>query len=828
MVEIVKDPELIKKFEESESQSIGVNVVTDPDIIKKFENEESKNKGILNSIKKAGISVYDFFDGTKRTEFPEVKEFGASQRVAANTTGVQYASILAGTALTPLMEEKINIIQEQIPDAQIVKDAFDNPMIIMPDGSPLYLNKPGASLEDFATLLSQTLQYLPGASWATQPSKSYFKKILQSGFAGGATSIAQDIAAKPFGAEGIDPAKAIMSTLVPAGFEGAISPAFRFTVKKIFGNPKFTEIVDGQIQLNTKGKKALSAAGIDSKEASSKEWINSFALNLSRGLDEETSAALAAAEEFGLQLAPPQAMGDDMGIAYLFQAANGKHGIEAQKVAKEFLEQQELSVGDITSNVLHKIVTGNQSLKEIEQESPNLYKAIIDRHTKSSENVNTAYNAINKDGVFTGNKSNIDLLNLNILKTIDENDMLINGAIDKELYPVAHKAFEIIKQFGNSTKRKEMIIFDNNPITFSNKTYRDFDKVYKQLQGLYKSNLSPADKKVLTLVKNEYDKFIDDSLTNSLFTRSDGTNATSLEIIKNASKLSKEHFDLFGSRNGKSFVDRTLSKILNDKDMTPEKTLDLIFNLNSINQRNNATEIIKRLKTVFGVSGDDFGDAAFSSDFTSLRKGFINKMIFNATGKSPGSNDVKFIPSKMVTDWEITLAKNPRLISELFNKKEIKQITEFVTQVKKTLKPKDLTSATVAADGIVANIQQTLRGLFGVAGFNVANIQGLLVSRSIFDNVSDAYGKKAALKLVEFRPNQSVLKSPLGKLVVEGPGQTATTVGTNINLGVPSDSGGRIPFVPANMLPGISYEQNQRKNIDPNYIATAKSLGLLD
>jgi len=835
MAKVITDESIIKQFEEAENESAGVDIVTDENIIKQFEELETQDKGVINAIKKAGISIYDFFDGTKRTEFPEVSEFGSSARVKDNTTTSQFSQITAGTAITPLLEEKINVIQSQMPDAQIVKDAYDNPMVILPDGSPLYINKPGASLEDFTTLVSQMIQYVPAARWATQTGKGLIKKIVQSGIGGGATSVAQDVAAMPFGAEGVDVPKAIISTLVPMGFEGAISPAFRFTAKKLFGNPKFTEIVDGQIQLNAKGRQAAKAANIDLSEPKSKRWIDSFGLSLSRNLDENTAAAIAAGDEYGIQFAPPQATGDDMGIAYLFQAADGKLGREAQVIAKDFLTSQDLKMGDITSTVLHKIVTGNTTLKEVGEEFPDLYKSIIERHTKSSENVSTAYNAINKDGVFTGSKSNINLLNLNILKSIDENDMLINGVIDKELYPVAHKAYDIIKNFTNSTKRKDMVVFGNVPITFSNKTYREFDKVYKQLQGLYKSNLSNADKKVLTLVKNEYDKFIDDSLTNGLFTRMDGTNSTTLEIIKNASKTSKEHFDLFGSHKGKSFADRTINKILNDKDMNPEKTLELLFNLNTIGKRGQSLEIVKRLKTVFGVSGDDFGDAAFSGDFMKLREGFVKRMIFNANKKV--GNDFRFSPEKFVDDFQKMQVQNPKLLTELFSKKEIQQLGKFVTEVKKTLRPKDLTSSTLVADGILANIQQTLRGVIGISGFNFAGIQGLLASRSAFDNVTDYYGKKAALKLVEFTGNTAVVTSPLLKAIRGGP-QALNTVQNIQNQQQPVGSEGRtnllgsIPGVgnTIKMLPEFAMQNNneQRQNISPEYIQYAKNLGLLD
>jgi|TARA_R110000824_G_C15215146_1_gene677050 hypothetical protein len=824
MVETVTNPETIKKFEEIESNLTDSNVVTDEETLRKFENLESQDKGILNALKKAGIATYDFFEGSKRTQFPEVKEFsGIGGAIPGkDMTAGQAAKIGAGFFFTPVQEEMINIIKAQIPGVEILKDAYNNPMIVMPDGKAFYLNKPGASMADFSMLLSQTLQYLPGASWALKPGRGTVNKILLSGVAGSATSYAQDVAAMQFGAKDTYPIKAAISALVPMGFEGAISPAFRVVVKKLFGNPKFTELVNGKIQLNTKGKQALKTAGIDLKDVESAQWIDSFALSLSRGVDPSTAAKVAGAEQYGIRLFPAQTSDDPMALAYFWQAAEGKHGAETQKLVTEYLKQQELQIGDVTSTFLHRIAMGNMKFNEINKEFPDLAEAIIKRHHQSSENVKTAYNAINKDGVFTGGKSNIDLLELNVLGALDEADMLFKGTIDKELHPIGWKALDIIRNFTKSIDRKDTIVFDNVPITFTNKTYRDFNKVYKQLQGLFGKNLDPADKKVLTLIKNEYDKFIDDSLSNLLFTAADGTNATSLEVVKNASKLSKEHFDLFGNRMNKDFATRQIQKILNDPDITPDNTLNLLFNLNSVGKRSQSLEIIKKLKKIHGV--EDFGDAMLSPDFMAIRDAFLKKMIFDATKKTGAKTG--FDPVKLVTDWEIMLLKNPRVIQELFSTKDIKQITEFTKAVRKTFKPSDLTKATAVADGIVANIRQFLRGIVGMGGYTLAAMHGLLVSRSGFDTAADYYTKKAALKLVDFG-------SAKGRTFPAS--QAFVTGGTNIDIGEAVDSPNIVDALPfpeaVSYIPDFAYNQqqrNERKFMDPLYIQTIQKLGLLD
>ena len=210
-------------------------------------------------------------------------------------------------------------------------------------------------------------------------------------------------------------------------------------------------------------------------------------------------------------------------------------------------------------------------------------------------------------------------------------------------------------------------------------------------------------------------------------------------------------------------------------------------------------------------------------------------MIFNANKKV--GNDFRFSPEKFVDDFQKTQVQNPKLLTELFSKKEIEQLGKFVTQVKKTLKPKDLSSATAVADGIVANIQQTLRGIVGIGGFNIGGVQGLLATKSAFDNVTDYYGKKAALKLVEFKGNQAIVTSPLLKAIRGGP-QALNTVQNIQNQQQPVGSEGRtnvlgnIPFVgnAINMLPEFAMQNNneQRQNISPEYIQYAKNLGLLD
>ena len=56
------------------------------------------------------------------------------------------------------MKAQADIIKSQVPGAKIVSDKFENPIVLFPDGKSFYLNKPGASFQDYIQTTSQILQ----------------------------------------------------------------------------------------------------------------------------------------------------------------------------------------------------------------------------------------------------------------------------------------------------------------------------------------------------------------------------------------------------------------------------------------------------------------------------------------------------------------------------------------------------------------------------------------------------------------------------------------------------------------------------------------------
>ena len=135
--------------------------------------------------------------------------------------------------------------------------------------------------------------------------KSWVKKMLLSGVAGGTTSVVQDIAVTPLGSEeGLDVPKAAISTFAPMVFEAAITPVVSAVWKKIVGNSAYSKVIkkDGKdtYVLTKKGEEAAKAAGLDVTQINS-QTIKRFSTELTKGVDADVAAAQSAAGKFGFR-----------------------------------------------------------------------------------------------------------------------------------------------------------------------------------------------------------------------------------------------------------------------------------------------------------------------------------------------------------------------------------------------------------------------------------------------------------------------------------------------------------------------------------------------
>jgi hypothetical protein len=743
----VTDPKLIKELDELRLKNVKSDIkgsgkqVTDPDLIKELDDIRLQNT-FKGKITKASNAVADFFSGTKKTEFPDMPEIG-------EYTGEGSLAVATGLLITPNQKSQAQIIQSQIPDSKIFKDRFDNLIVTMPDGKNFYLNKPGASQQDVLQTTSQILSYIPGYSWAMKKAgKSYFKKAMLSGVTGGGTSLAQDIAVMPLGSKEIDVTRAAISSAVPVVFEGVVSPVVGGVWKKIMGNPSFTKTITKlengkevkQLVLNKRGEKAAEAAGIDVTKVNEK-FIKEFTEKLSQGETPAIAGSQAGAGKFEFNLSRAQAAGDEEGIALLFEAAKGSYGKEPQIQAQAFLKQQGIDIENSASNLIKRFDKGQFDIETIEEAGQNIIQGLEKRFTTASNNVETAYNFIDKDGVFQASNSNIDELIASVSKGIKEK----TGIIDKELTPATVKAQKVIKDFVTKYKPKKIPKNEKKIKKIKPATFNEFIIMNRKLNSIYKAGSNNTDRAGVNAVIKEWKKFVDDNVDNILFSPDKG----GVEALKKANQLASEKFKLFDINdikvNGLKINDKAgkvVMKILNDPDITPNKAIDYIFGRANLGKSSDSMSIIKRLKTVFGVENKELQkQASKNKDFQSLRTASWEKLVRDS------SKNGKFSSKSFYNNWKTLKQKNKDLLEELFEPKEIKLIDEFADEVEKTFKG-SLVNASNTASAMSRIIQQVGRGLGGILGFKFANIQGLLVFRGAFDRARDIISQKSAANLV--------------------------------------------------------------------------------
>ena len=734
-MEEITDPKIIEEFKKKQTQFSGIeglslgNEITDPKIIEQFSKQKNQQT-IEGRVKKSLGVVKDFFTGAKKTEFPDLAEIGSYKGPGAFTTGV-------GLLINPNQKAQAEIIQSQVPGSKILKDKFENLIVAMPDGKSFYLNKPGASEQDILQTTSQIIQYIPGYSYAVKKAgASLLKRAAYAGAAGGTTSVAQDLSTKYFlGSKDIDVARAVISTVIPTVFEGAINPLVAKTWKGIVGNPKFADLVDGKYVLNDKGKKAAKAAGLDPDNID-QEFIKSFSNELSKGVKIELAASQAGAGKFNFRLSKSQAIGDEEGVAALWEASKGAYGPEAQEVARNFFKQQNIDVETSAKTLLNKFNKGEIAKEDLETAGQSVINAVQKQFEASSKKVTTAYNAVDKNAVFNAGESNIDLLTSSVQKSIKE----ATDIIDKELTPSTIRGIQYINNF---VKKVKPLKARKLPVT----TFNEFEMTRRKITSLFNTSKNATDKKNLTAILNEFDKFYDDAIDNALF--SGEINA--INAIKQARTEFNLKQKLFGVnaivKNGFKIEDKAgkvVQKILNDPDVTALNTIDYIFGAAQLGQKSGSLTIVKRLKSIFGAeAGEDVSAlAAKSADFQSLRTSAFEKLIRDS------SRNGTFNPQSFVNQWKTARQKYNDVLKELYDPDELRLIDDFVREVTKTFKPRDLVNSSNTASAMSRIIQQVGRGLFGIFGFKFGNIQGLIAARGAFDRAKDVTSQKAAKKLI--------------------------------------------------------------------------------
>ena len=753
---IVTNEDELKAIENAVIKKKYSNIEFDSSIL----DEEEKNKitqAIEQKNKKDGFFgkswdlISNFFSGNDREEFKYMDEVGS---VKLNSIGNEI-KLATGFIITPSQEAQIDMIKNVYPGAIISKDKFDNIVITLPENAvkqgtnkTFYLNKPGLTTKDVVEGMGQVLQYIPGAGWVYKKvGGGIIKKGLAHSAAASVTGAVQDVGAATLGSTsgkgGVIP-KFLGGDIfeddrlaLNAGFGFLGEPIGKFLARFSGFNfvkaginkvvPSRFNLASGSgLYLNNRGSITNKTIELAKKHfddvtlINNKKILKEYAQALEDGISPSDAVHLVGANEFGISLWKAQASGNKKVLKWIDEVRNGVHGPDARAIVHFQDERQLKQTFDYLTKFRNNLIKNKNTqqtttlpgqktqVDDTIDSITNQMKAIKE---KMNDAVNAKYSAIDWTGKIKAPV--ITNLTKHIKLTVSGADGM-GQHLNKITMPNATAALNNINNFAKSIKNLKV----------SKISLDALENQRKSLNQILKTTRDATDKRALMIIKTEFDKFYDKTIEGALSTGD--TNV--LNAIKDARLSSSKVKKIFEPHNLSKNKDKAgeyISSILNGKYSALQINNYLYGNASlSANSVKQSSDILNRLTSTIFKRGTE--------GFDLLTDGAAQRMINNSFRKI-GNHEI-FDPKLFIKEVEQMVNGNGKAISNiLFTKAQQKDLVNFANQLQKTTNINDFKNIDKGGRQFLEIFNSAFRSLAGIAGFQVAGIQGTLFSRFTVD-----------------------------------------------------------------------------------------------
>lgn len=456
-----------------------------------------------------------FWTGEGRTEFPDAPEFGdipGSQRGGGLGESVK----LLGAYLSTADEGELSrIIKKTVPGAKIKKDKFNNPMIRWRD-TDYYVNRPGASGQDFASFAADVVKFLPvGKVASTLHGLSRYATLAVGS---GLTQAASEVASEALGGDpkaGDIALRTGVATVAPVVAE----PLMRAVGAAIKGS---WNLVTSKGELTSTAKAVFKQNGVDPNDAPPEmlsaiqrfieqtpknTWrkIKGAAKDQQAKIDKEARRVIAAAYArgrdavTGIPKTRAQQTGDLTHWRNEQRMREGAYGGGAQQTMQDFDAKQADAIADAIQGVQQR-VTGGQSVVAhevdagqriadiISQKKGEITSAVNRQYTKAEEGYSGPLQPlIGRDA--------LDELPGRVERAVIDSKMILSDQT-----PAGKIALERINSFTDSD------------VVAPGGGYRmgAIEDLRQQIGGLFNQATNSADRNILKSIKNEFDNWVED------------------------------------------------------------------------------------------------------------------------------------------------------------------------------------------------------------------------------------------------------------------------------------------------------------------------------
>lgn len=463
-------------------------------------------------------------------------------------------------------------LASQIPGSQLTQDDNGNPVIQMPDGKRFYVNQPGLDRHDVERLGAQIASYLPAGRVANK-----FGGLGARATAMGTGSAATNLAGQASGRDEVDPGEAAFAGAVGGAFEFA-SPFARFLWKTLKRKPTAEEM-----------QEAARAAGL-TPEATGGGQLPSMVQEAKAGAN---PAAVQGEGEFGFRYTQGQKTGDfrQLSDEEALRQSRGPAGDMMRGVDQGNRQALESNVTQITRKLGNDNPTNPSTAFGRTQ-------GVVQRQADDlKQRVSEAYDKVRESGMGAQVRpAAIQALPKRLEDSVS--DMLLDPAIT----PAASAALRRVqaKVAAVGTGKGEMA-----------RDLAGIETERRVLSSAIDAAGNPADRRALTLMKREYDRWMDDAYGEVL-------SSDKLIPLQEARKLRAQFGTRFEGRGNDVAMDNFIESMVSGG-KSPDELVNIAFGMTQISKPA-AARFIGRLKTAFGDSPEAL-DGLRAAHFMKLTTG---------------------------------------------------------------------------------------------------------------------------------------------------------------------------------------------------------------
>lgn len=375
----------------------------------------------------------------------------------------------------------------------------------------------------------------------------------------------------------------------------------------------------------------------------------------------EATRAQELGDEFGINYSRGQADQDLDRIRYEDMAARGAYGVDAQKKAAEFFDQQFQGIQQAGRQVGQQIGTGEQPLNSAADAGASLNAEIADRAEEarnsrdalmaradqeataqrqmvadrqraidqavagqnpaleSSRDAGEAVNAAVRDraaanrGEFQGlyrefgqlpGEFSVDAVRG--LGTRIRNDLSFRDdpvVVDDQLTPSASRAILSLDQMSQPNIQNRASAFAQpGPDEIAGVNLRGIDQMRKKLVAYYQAAKgNPTDARAMRAIMDSYDGQIERAISEGLFSG----DPRALQALQDARASYARYRQTFGPQRPGDDVGTAMRRIV-DRNATPEETANMIIGSGKIGQAGLPVRIADRLQDVLGTDSPEW------------------------------------------------------------------------------------------------------------------------------------------------------------------------------------------------------------------------------